>query len=246
MSEDADIEGLAAEYVLGSLPPGERSAVKQRLDRDRALADAVAGWERRLAPLSLLAPGIAPPQQSLERLLGEIARRSIAGQQGGRAVALRRADRWRWAATGLAAAVMALAITLGFNIGRKPATVGPLLAVLSKGGTSTADEPAGPAAPMFLATVDPGAAALTVRQIAGRRPASERSYAVWLTARDAASPIFVGLLSKSEAATSFPVSAGAARNWAGGTLTISLEVGSPGQAPAGPIVSSGMLGTAAR
>jgi len=52
MTEDDDIDGLAAEYVLGSLDPAERRQVDARRQTDASLAAAVAAWERRLAPLS--------------------------------------------------------------------------------------------------------------------------------------------------------------------------------------------------
>ena len=249
MSEDADIDGLAAEYVLGSLPPAERTAVRQRLGNDQALAPAVVAWQLRLAPLSLREPGIAPPPQSLERVLAEITRQAVAGQNAEGVVALRRVGRWRLAATGLAAAAIALAITLGLHMDRIAAPPDPLVAVLAKGDTSAADEPAGPAgsaAPIFLATVDSTGGVLTVRQTGGRPAAAERTYAVWLTPANAASMMFVGFLSRTEPATRLPLPLNAGgdrvgRVWVGGTLTISLESGPPGQAPAGPILSTGKL-----
>ena len=50
MTEDDDIDGLAAEYVLGSLDPSERVAVEVRRRSDRALADAIAAWNAGLGP----------------------------------------------------------------------------------------------------------------------------------------------------------------------------------------------------
>ncbi|HTI01318.1 MAG TPA: anti-sigma factor [Acidisoma sp.] len=58
-SEDDDL--LAAEYVLGVLEGSERDAVLHRADREHALADAIIGWENRLAPLAVLVPPVAPP-----------------------------------------------------------------------------------------------------------------------------------------------------------------------------------------
>jgi anti-sigma-K factor RskA len=52
MTEDDDIDGLAAEYVLGSLDPTKRRQVDALRLTDASLAAAVAAWERRLAPLS--------------------------------------------------------------------------------------------------------------------------------------------------------------------------------------------------
>ena len=61
MSGPADIDALAAEYVLGTLDPAERLAVAARLQREPALRAAVETWERRLGPLADLSPLVAPP-----------------------------------------------------------------------------------------------------------------------------------------------------------------------------------------
>lgn len=56
-----DLNVLAGEYVLGTLPAAERRAVQQRLPGDQALQQAVAEWEARLLPLTRLAEPVAPP-----------------------------------------------------------------------------------------------------------------------------------------------------------------------------------------
>lgn len=54
---DAETEVLAGEYVLGLLPPDQSAAIERELPQAPALALAVAGWSRRLLPLtSLVAP----------------------------------------------------------------------------------------------------------------------------------------------------------------------------------------------
>ena len=62
MTEDDDIDGLAGEYVLGSLSADERREVGSRRRADRALEAAIGAWEQRLAPLidRELAQGEAP------------------------------------------------------------------------------------------------------------------------------------------------------------------------------------------
>ena len=49
-----------AEYVLGTLPLPERAAVDLELAVDPAARAARDAWERRLAPLALGAPAVAP------------------------------------------------------------------------------------------------------------------------------------------------------------------------------------------
>ncbi|MBC7833253.1 MAG: RNA polymerase subunit sigma-70, partial [Hyphomicrobium sp.] len=52
MSESEDIDLLAAEYALGTLPAAERASVALRARMEPTLAAAIEDWERRLSPLS--------------------------------------------------------------------------------------------------------------------------------------------------------------------------------------------------
>lgn len=74
MNDDDDIEGLAAEYALGSLDIVERRAVEARRSRDPALASAIADWEHRLGSLNDRIPPIAPPAEVRARVLESIDR----------------------------------------------------------------------------------------------------------------------------------------------------------------------------
>ena len=69
MTEDDDIDGLAAEYVLGSLDPAERRQVDARRKTDASLAAAIAAWERRLGPLSDRGRDVAPPAHLFDGIL---------------------------------------------------------------------------------------------------------------------------------------------------------------------------------
>jgi len=91
MTEEDDIDGLAAEYVLGSLSPTERAEVEARRGSDAALATAIEAWQARLGPLSEQAPGLEPPSHLFGRILTRIAvqsgtaRRSVVPFRGGQA-----------------------------------------------------------------------------------------------------------------------------------------------------------------
>ena len=89
MTEEEDIDGLAAEYVLGSLNAAERTAVDVRRRTDAALEAAIAAWQRRLAPLGERDPaGDLPPPQLFEAIAARIA--ALPGPQsvrGGEVVA---------------------------------------------------------------------------------------------------------------------------------------------------------------
>jgi anti-sigma-K factor RskA len=73
MTEEEDIDGLAAEYVLGSLGSAERAEVDARRRTDTSLAAAIEAWQRRLGPLSEQAPGVAPPPHLFDTILSRIS-----------------------------------------------------------------------------------------------------------------------------------------------------------------------------
>ena len=76
MTPDDDIDGLAAEYVLGSLNPEERRVVDARRSGEPALLAAIAAWERRLGPLGARVAPVAPvalPPHVRERVLARVS-----------------------------------------------------------------------------------------------------------------------------------------------------------------------------
>jgi hypothetical protein len=111
MTEEEDIDGLAAEYVLGSLDPPERRQVDARRTTDAALAAAIAAWERRLAPLSGRVPGVVPPADAFDRILTRISAHSA---QSADVLPLRRDSRRRRV---LAVGVTTLAACLALAVG---------------------------------------------------------------------------------------------------------------------------------
>jgi len=70
MSDDRDLK--AAEYVLGTLDGPARTAMRQDLAHDAGLRDAVAAWERRLAPLGAGVPPAAPPADLWDRIAASL------------------------------------------------------------------------------------------------------------------------------------------------------------------------------
>lgn len=106
-----DLEALAGEYVLGTLPSEQRLEVEQRLAHDVSLRAAVDAWERRLYPLTALAPEHVPSPllwARIERSLGTrvVPAAAVVGWWDRLAL-------WRWAAAGgLAASVVLSALLL--------------------------------------------------------------------------------------------------------------------------------------
>ena len=103
--QQEDLEALAGEYVLGSLPAEQRLEVEQRLVHDAPLRAAVDAWELRLHPLTALVPEHAPSPQLWARI-----ERSLATRIAPASAVVGWWDRlalWRWAAAGGLAASLA-------------------------------------------------------------------------------------------------------------------------------------------
>ena len=239
MTEEDDIDGLAAEYVLGSLDPSEREVVDRRRRSDRVLADAIDAWERRLAPLSRHAPEVAPPPHLLEAIL-----KRIAAPRSHEVIVLRRhARRWR----GIAAAATALAACLSLAVGwfLYQRIVEPTLLVAElyrSAGTSTADEMVNPA---FVVRIDLDTCQITARPVTAQ-PRPGRSYQLWIMREGVPAPESLGVLSGPEGITA-PCRAFGPSTLVNATLAVSQEPdgGSPTGTPTGTFAFIGKLMAAA-
>ncbi len=95
----SDREGLAAEYVLGTLPLPERLEAERLIASDADFAALVADWATRLAPLNDEIAEIAPPSDLLPKIEARLFPKA------------RPAPRWRWPLMG---AIAAIATALAF------------------------------------------------------------------------------------------------------------------------------------
>lgn len=115
MTGEDDIDGLAAEYVLGSLDPAERGQVEAQRRADPVLHAAIEAWQRRLAPLGDDAPGIAPPPHVYARVIASISGQQAATAGSANVVPFRAGSgRWRTIAAGVTALAACLALALGW------------------------------------------------------------------------------------------------------------------------------------
>jgi anti-sigma-K factor RskA len=113
MSEE-EKDGLAAEYVLGTLDASERSLVDARRKTDASLSAAIEAWQRRLAPLSDRMPGVAPPSHLLDGILSRI---STLGAPHQRSAEVNRSPHKSGRRWGLAVGATALAASLALVAG---------------------------------------------------------------------------------------------------------------------------------
>lgn len=160
--EERDI--LAGEYVLGTLEAREAAEVAASLASDAALADAVALWERRLAPLQAFAAPEAPPSDLFRRI-----ERSLDGP--------REPYRAPWRLFGFGASLVAASLALFLVL--RPA---PLMTVL----LTSRDDSA------FLVEADRdriSLAALNPRSIPEGRAAQ-----LWALPQGATAPTSLGLI----------------------------------------------------
>jgi len=242
MIGEDDIDGLAAEYVLGSLDLSQRKEVDRRRGTDTTLDEAVKAWENRLGALVHRLPGIEPPAHLLESILSRL---SSQGAQVVQLSAHRKARVvWRPLAVGsgtLAACVALFVVWFTFVHSGPPTT---LVAELHRSG-ATADESAGPRSPVFVVTVDLKARTVMVRPIAARsRPG--RSYQLWALRPGAAAPDSLGVISQAEAITVSLPSSYPPGEFVDAALSVSLEPegGSPTGRPTGPVMFVGKLAPA--
>lgn len=167
MADDDDMEGLAGEYVLGTLDRPERDAVDTRAVGDPALRAAIGGWAGRLQPLADLAGEQVPPAGLWASILSRIR----AGSGNARVLLLERTIRRLRVATvafGAAAAVLAVVVASDRLVPPPPSTGMNYVAVLGGEGGK----------PAFVASVDTVAGTIRLRRV-GDAPPPDKSFELW-------------------------------------------------------------------
>src|SRR5262249_62117113 len=69
---DDDLSALAAEYVIGTLDPDERTRANVLLEVDEGFRALVRAWERRLGELHLMVEPVEPNGRIWERVRGRL------------------------------------------------------------------------------------------------------------------------------------------------------------------------------
>lgn len=236
MSRDDDIrdepEGgddmIAAEYVLGTLPAGERQAAARRIDTDPAFARMVEAWEGRLAPMAAAYPETNPPRAAKaaidRRLFGP------AGRQAGAGGFFQSLAFWR----GLAGFAVAAALVLAFIPLLTPPAPRPPEARLA---ASLADPASGV---HYLVVYDTASGEIGLSHMAGDPGAG--SFELWLV-EGGNNPASLGMIPPGESMR-MPVDPAMREKIAPGVMfAISLEPrgGSTTGQPTGPVVAAGEM-----
>ena len=219
-AEERDL--LAAEYVLGTLDEAAAREVAVRAQSEPELSAAIAAWQERLEPLTLLTTPETPPP-ALWRRIAVSTGIAAEPSPGLLLRAWRSAPLWRAAAAASAAVAAALA---AFILLRTPAER-PMAALV----------PQGSAAAAFIAELQPDGS-LRLVALQPVPPVPGKTLELWALPAGASQPIPVGLLPPTGTKLAPP------KMPAGQTqLMVSLEPegGSPSGLPTGPVLYAGTL-----
>lgn len=234
MTELDDIEGLAAEYVLGSLSADERRRVSDERETNAALDRAIAAWEKRLGPFIEEVRPIAPPPALYQKIRAQIGlSQHVISLKARERTLERRANLWRNAFIGVNAVAAALVGVLGyreFQREQMPAT--QYVAVLS----SAKDMPP------ILMTVDTKTHNCIITAVGAQR-LPDKVYEVWMVHDALDRPKSIGTVNEGEMSV-MPMSPGPDTDLlmnASFAVSLEPEGGSPTGSPTGPVMYTGRL-----
>ncbi len=228
--EREDIDGLAGEFVLGTLTAAERASVSARRQREPQLNDAITIWENHLAPLNEAIAEIEPPSGVLQHIHSRISAQPRAATD---IAALRRGVRF-WRGATLAASLVAAGL-VGF-VGVRELTPKPpsrnLVAVLQKDAAS----------PAFLVTVNVDDRLMTVKAVAAQQEVG-KSFELWIIHDTLGPPKSLGVIDGPR-----PIIKPTFASYQTGVIeeatyavTLEPEGGSASGAPTGQVLFSGKL-----
>ena len=213
---------LAGEYALGVLPPEDRNAFEQELQRNRELAAAVASWHDRLLEVTPPPAPIEPAADLWKRIEGALPHKAVARKSS---------SLWDnlffWRASGMAGiAASALLALLLMNVAPEPGSL-QYLAVLQASDQGV----------NWLVQVD--AKAVHLRPLAPVAAIPGKSIQFWTKPEGAAGPTSLGLV-PPDRPTTVPVDQlpGMGPNQLF-EVTLEPQTGSPLDRPTGPILAVG-------
>lgn len=230
MNESFDeLQRLAGEYVLGTLPAAQRQQVTQRLQNEPVLLSAVKEWERRFLPLVSLVAEEEPSAQLWPRIEQDLRRQSATTPSSWSAW-WNDLRLWRgFAASGFAAAAVLIAVM----VIRPTAPVsGPsFMAVLVEPQERTPGW-------IVQASADKQ---LTLRPLRPVNVPSQKSLQLWTKAEGWDKPVSLGLVESGKTITLALDKLPPLQPNQLFEITLEPENGSPTGRPTGPILFIGKV-----
>ncbi len=225
-------DGLAAEYVLGTMPERARRRFETQLKSSPALRRIVSDWEARLTPMAAAVPEVKPPSRTWRHIQRQIhGRRATAG-------AITWWDNpgfWR-SATGLATvALVTLSFFLAFAVKTPVPDTTMMVVVMDDMHTRS---------PAMTVSWEPGEAkrkVLRLRVIGHAEMAPDTAWELWMLPGGDKPPVSLGLITTHELQT-LPVPPQLADSlddaWGLG-MTVEPAGGSPLGQPTNPMLYMG-------
>ncbi len=234
MTELDDIDGLAAEYVLGTLTREERVSVAERRIAERPLDRAIEAWERRLGPLVETVAPVAPSANLYNKIRAQIGlSQHIVSLKAREQQLARRAARWRNAFVGATAIAASLVGILGYRESFERKDARQYVAVLDTGSDM----------PGFLLTVDTRTNMAVITAVNPPKQ-SNKTYQVWMVSDKMPGPKSLGMVDRPGEMKKMPMQSGPEMDlFMNASFAVSVEPmgGSPTGAPTGPVLFTGKL-----
>lgn len=233
MNERDDIEELAAEYVIGTLPNDERADVAVRRVHDSTLDAAIMRWEQHLAPLLESVAPVAPPEGLLEKIQSCVSTStSVISLEQHRKTLAAKTRPWRMATGAMSALAASLAGFLIWSGPGKPDMNPKYVAVIQEQSQS----------PAFLMTVDMKSHMCAIKSVISP-PHPDKSFQLWMVHESWKEPKSLGLIAKNDMEM-MPMDSDIDPDlYMNATFAVSLEPagGSPTGLPTGPVMYAGRL-----
>lgn len=208
----SDREGLAAEYVLGTLPLPDRLQAERLIATDAAFARLVEDWTQKLAPLNDGYAASEPPADLLPRIEARLFPAAPA------------AGRWRLPFLGALATGLAALLVFAYWPAGAPH---PVTARLTAEGQAL----------VVTASYDPATRSATFARSAGPAAEAGKDYELWVIPAGQ-KPVSLGVLRDGERTVTLE----ALPKGTTLAVTLERAGGSPTGAPQGPIVAAAVIG----
>lgn len=207
-----DREGLAAEYVLGSLPLADRIEAERLIASDTTFAAMVAEWQTKLAPLNSGYAEVPPPAAVMAQVEARLF--PTPGKR----------SQWRFWLGGLAGAAAAAVIAVAILPPLQQSA--PVVATLAAENQSL----------VVAARYDAAAGQLSFSREAGPVAGAGRDYQLWLIPAGQA-PVPMGLLRDAVLQVAIPALPPGTTL----AVSLEPEGGSPTGQPTGPVLVAAVI-----